>query len=83
MKVRFGGLEKESAMNQIFLEERCREKVKDLLNEGVMSQEYYRNRTNHPTRFHHLARSAGTILKAIISILSSKKKHPVPSHRSS
>jgi len=70
-------------MNQVFLEERSREKVEDLLNEGMMSQEYYRNRNNYLNRFYHLARSVGTILKTIIPILSSKKKHSVPSHRSS
>jgi hypothetical protein len=42
-------------MNQIFLEERSKEKVKDAMSEGLRSQEYYRSgarkiiRRNLPT----------------------------------
>lgn len=70
-------------MNQVFLEERSREKVKDLMNEGMMSQEFYRNRTNYPNRFYHLVRGVVTLLGAIIHLLFSKIKRPVTSHRSS
>ena len=70
-------------MNQAFLEERSKEKVKDLMNEGMTSQEYYRNRTKGPNYFHLFAKSVGTVLEAITHLLSSKKKHSVTSHRSS
>lgn len=67
-------------MNQIFLEERSREKVKDSLEEGMMSQEYYRNQPNRPKRFHHLVRTVADILGTIIHLLFSKKKRPTVSH---
>jgi len=33
-------------MNQFFLESRGKEKVKDLMNEGTMSQAYHRSRSS-------------------------------------
>lgn len=67
-------------MNQVFLEERSKEKVKELLNEGVRSQEYYRNRASKPNPFHRFGRSIFAILKTVIHYPIPEKKHPVNSH---
>lgn len=66
-------------MNQAILEERSKEKVKDTLNEGVRSQEYYRNRASKPNPFHHFGRIVVAILKTMIHHPLPEEKHPVNS----
>ena len=67
-------------MNQAFLEERSKEKVKDLLDEGTRSQEYYRNRASKPNLFHIFGRGIVATLKTVIHYRLPEKKHPVNSH---
>jgi len=38
-------------MNQFFFESRGKEKVKDLMNEGMMSQSHHRSRSRRPGLF--------------------------------
>ena len=70
-------------MNHVFLEDRCREKVKDLLSEGMTSQECYRNKPNPPRRGNRLGGGVRSILGTIIHLLVLKKKHSEFSHKPS
>ena len=70
-------------MNQAFLEERSAEKVNDLINEGVRSQEYHRSRTRRANLFRRLAKKSAAILGVILRIRFSREKRPLISHRHS
>lgn len=52
-------------MNQIFLEERSKEKVRDLLNEGVTSQAYYRQNRSRIKHFRNLLRAILATYKSL------------------
>ena len=70
-------------MNQAFLEERSIEKVNDLINEGVRSQEYHRSRTRKANLFHRLAKKSVAILDVILKVRFSREKRPLISRRRS
>jgi len=55
-------------MNPLFLEERSKEKVRDLLNEGVTSQAYYRQNRSRIKPFRKL-------LYAILATLKSPRRN--------
>ena len=54
MEARLTEFVKEFAMNHVFFEEKCREKVQDFLTEGMTSQEFYRTRTDNQNQTHAL-----------------------------
>ena len=70
-------------MNQAFLEERSVEKVNDLINEGVRSQEYHRSRTRKANLFRRLAKKSATFLDGILKFRFSRGKRPLSSHQRS
>ena len=61
-------------MNQVFLEERSREKINDLMDEGLRSQEYSRNRARKPNLLHRIGKSVATILENLVQHSLSKGK---------
>ena len=70
-------------MNQAFLEERSKEKINDLLDEGVRSQEYHRSRTRKPNLFLRFVKGIVAILGMILKFLFSREKRPLSSHQRS
>lgn len=70
-------------MNQVFLEERSKEKVNELLEEGLRSQEYYRNRKNRVNPLRVLLKLILAVLKAIIHLPLPKRNQPASSHQRS
>jgi hypothetical protein len=67
-------------MNQTFLEERSKEKVKNVLDEGMRSQEYYRNRTRKPNPIQQLGKIILFSFETLIHNPFRGEKHPVDSH---
>ena len=70
-------------MNQAFLEERSKEKINDLLDEGVRSQEYHRSRTRKANLFRRFAKVGAAILGMIVNFRFSREKRPLSSHQRS
>ena len=68
-------------MNHVFLEEQNREKIADLLNEGVTSQAFYRNRTKKTSLFQYFVRGGRAFLKTKAHLMFSKKKYPAVSQK--
>ena len=68
-------------MNQAFLEERSKEKINDLLNEGVRSQEYHRNRNRKTNLFRRFAKGSAAILGMIVNFRFSREKRLSSSHQ--
>jgi hypothetical protein len=67
-------------MNHMFQEERSKEKISDLLDEGVRSQEYYRNRSRRTNPLLLFGRGIAAVLGFIAHQFFSRGKHPANSH---
>ena len=68
-------------MNQAFLEERSKEKINDLLNEGIRSQEYHRNRK--PNLFLSIVKGCVAMLGMIFNFLFLREKRYLSSYQRS
>ena len=70
-------------MNHVFLEERSKEKLDNLRNEGVRSQKYYRSRNKKTSLLHIFGKGITAILKVKLHKNSSREKRPLSSHQRS
>ena len=70
-------------MNHVFLEERSKEKLNNLRNEGVRSQEHYRNRSRKPSFLHIVGKGITAILKVVAHKNPSREKRRLNSHQRS
>lgn len=68
-------------MNHVFLEERSKEKVSNLIDEGLRSQEHSRNRDRKPSLFHRIGKGITAIFVKVAHYQPSRNKRPLKSHQ--